>query len=77
MREQMRSNDRALSNIESHPEGYNHLRRMYENVQVPTRCSLSEHLETKYFDTPQQFVGCCLRSTILRHDIHQNLLRHP
>ena len=34
MREQMRSNDRALSNIESHPEGYNHLRRMYENVQV-------------------------------------------
>jgi ubiquilin len=35
MREQMRSNDRALSNIESHPEGYNHLRRLYENVQVP------------------------------------------
>ena len=34
MREQMRSTDRALSNIESHPEGFNMLRRMYENVQV-------------------------------------------
>ena len=38
MREQMRSNDRALSNIESHPEGYNHLRRLYENVQVASLC---------------------------------------
>ena len=34
MQEQMRSADRALSNIESHPEGFNMLRRMYENVQV-------------------------------------------
>lgn len=34
MREQMRSTDRAMSNIESHPEGFNMLRRMYENVQV-------------------------------------------
>ena len=47
MREQMRTNDRALSNIESHPEGYNHLRRLYENVQVAhcqtkQRCGLPE-----------------------------------
>ena len=34
MREQMRTTDRALSNIESHPEGFNMLRRLYENVQV-------------------------------------------
>lgn len=34
MREQMRNMDRAMSNIESHPEGFNALRRMYENVQV-------------------------------------------
>ena len=34
MREQMRTADRAFSNIESHPEGFNALRRMYENVQV-------------------------------------------
>ena len=34
MREHMRSTDRALGNIESHPEGFNALRRMYENVQV-------------------------------------------
>ena len=34
MREQMRNADRAMSNIESHPEGHNMLRRMYENIQV-------------------------------------------
>lgn len=28
-----------MSNIESHPEGFNMLRRMYENIQV----SLAEH----------------------------------
>jgi len=35
MREQMRTTDRALSNIESHPEGFNMLRRMYTDVQAP------------------------------------------
>ena len=34
MREQMRHSDRAMSNLESHPEGFNALRRMYENVQA-------------------------------------------
>lgn len=33
-REQMRNQDRAMSNIEAHPEGFNALRRMYENFQV-------------------------------------------
>ena len=36
MREQMRNADRAMSNLESHPEGFNVLRRMYENIQVPS-----------------------------------------
>ncbi|KAL9353931.1 hypothetical protein Peur_051901 [Populus x canadensis] len=35
MREMMRHTDRAMSNIESTPEGFNMLRRMYENVQEP------------------------------------------
>ncbi|GAB2267547.1 hypothetical protein Dimus_002526 [Dionaea muscipula] len=35
MREMMRNTDRAMSNIESLPEGFNTLRRMYENVQEP------------------------------------------
>lgn len=33
----MRNADRAMSNIESHPEGFNMLRRMYENIQVSYR----------------------------------------
>jgi hypothetical protein len=41
MREQMRNTDRAVSNIESHPEGFNALRRMYENIQVVTFVSHS------------------------------------
>lgn len=41
MREYMRNNDRALSNIEALPGGFNALRQLYENVQVrmPTQCS--------------------------------------
>ncbi|PRQ47236.1 putative ubiquilin [Rosa chinensis] len=35
MREMMRNSDRAMSNIEASPEGFNMLRRMYENVQEP------------------------------------------
>ncbi|KAL9238478.1 hypothetical protein vseg_012894 [Gypsophila vaccaria] len=35
MREMTRNTDRAMSNIESSPEGFNMLRRMYENVQEP------------------------------------------
>lgn len=35
MREMMRNTDRAMSNIQSLPEGFNMLRRMYENVQEP------------------------------------------
>merc|ERR1712070_767768 len=35
MREQMAATDRTMGNIESHPEGFNALRRMYENVEVP------------------------------------------
>lgn len=35
MREMTRNADRALSNIEATPEGFNMLRRMYEDVQEP------------------------------------------
>lgn len=34
LREQMRHSDRAMSNLEAHPEGFNALRRMYENLHV-------------------------------------------
>ncbi|GMI63662.1 hypothetical protein like AT2G17200 [Hibiscus trionum] len=33
--EMMRNTDREMSNIEASPEGFNMLRRMYENVQEP------------------------------------------
>jgi ubiquilin len=35
LQEMMRSQDRAIGNLEAHPEGFNALRRMYENVQEP------------------------------------------
>lgn len=40
MREYMRNNDRALSNIEALPGGFNALRQLYENVQVSCSCSM-------------------------------------
>ena len=35
MREMMRTADRAMSNIENYPEGFNMLRQMYHNFQEP------------------------------------------
>ncbi|KAI8371641.1 uncharacterized protein BYT42DRAFT_580948 [Radiomyces spectabilis] len=40
MREMQRSNDRALSNIEALPGGFNHLRRIFNTVQDPLESSL-------------------------------------
>jgi hypothetical protein len=41
--ELMRGHDRALANLETFPEGFGHLRRIYETMQVP----LYEALEQK------------------------------
>ncbi|KAI9593394.1 hypothetical protein BDF19DRAFT_415504 [Syncephalis fuscata] len=35
MREMLRNNDRAISNIEAMPGGFNHLQQMYKGVQEP------------------------------------------
>jgi ubiquilin len=35
MREAMRNQDLAMSHLENHPEGFNALRRMFEDVQEP------------------------------------------
>ena len=35
MREMMRNKDKAMRNIESSPEGFNMLHRMYETIQEP------------------------------------------
>merc|ERR1719181_2324730 len=45
MREMMRNTDRAMSNIEMHPEGFNILRRMYNTIQQPLN------------DMPSAFLG--------------------
>lgn len=41
MREMQRNNDRALSNIEAIPGGFNHLRRMYNTFQSPMESAMS------------------------------------
>merc|ERR1711871_1535027 len=52
--ELMRSQDRALSNIESHPEGFNALRRMYSSVQEPLMDGLSDLTRGSTTNTPSQ-----------------------
>ncbi|XP_033120630.1 ubiquilin-1-like [Anneissia japonica] len=44
MQEMMRSQDRALSNLESIPGGYNALRRMYTDIQEPMMNAAQEQL---------------------------------
>ncbi|KAG9319187.1 hypothetical protein KVV02_003250 [Mortierella alpina] len=39
MKQALRNNDRALSNLEMIPGGFNHLRRMYHSVQEPMEAS--------------------------------------
>ncbi|KAG0088793.1 Ubiquilin-4 [Podila epicladia] len=41
MKQALRNNDRALSNLEMVPGGFNHLRRMYRSVQEPMEASRS------------------------------------
>ena len=41
MREMQRNNDRALSNIEAIPGGFNHLRRMYNTFQSPMESAMT------------------------------------
>merc|ERR1712167_71382 len=41
MQEMMRNHDRAMQNIESIPGGFNHLRRMHEDVIEPMQNAMS------------------------------------
>ncbi|KAG0234753.1 Ubiquilin-4 [Actinomortierella wolfii] len=42
MQQAMRNNDRAISNLEMIPGGFNHLKRMYHSVQEPMDASRSQ-----------------------------------
>lgn len=44
MQEMMRNQDRALSNLESVPGGYNALRRMYTDIQEPMLTAAREQV---------------------------------
>lgn len=47
MQEMMRNQDRALSNLESIPGGYNALRRMYTDIQEPMFSAAREQVSGK------------------------------
>ncbi|KAF9975598.1 Ubiquilin-4 [Actinomortierella ambigua] len=44
MQQAMRNNDRAISNLEMIPGGFNHLKRMYHSVQEPMEASRNQPL---------------------------------
>lgn len=44
----MRNQDRALSNLESIPGGYNALRRMYTDIQEPILNAAEEQVRKDY-----------------------------
>lgn len=47
MQEMMRNQDRALSNLESIPGGYNALRRMYTDIQEPMFSAAREQVGSR------------------------------
>lgn len=47
MQEMMRNQDRALSNLESIPGGYNALRRMYTDIQEPMFSAAREQVTNR------------------------------
>lgn len=51
MQEMMRNQDRALSNLESIPGGYNALRRMYTDIQEPMFSAAREQFGTNPFSS--------------------------
>ncbi|XP_060057585.1 ubiquilin-4 isoform X2 [Erinaceus europaeus] len=51
MQEMMRNQDRALSNLESIPGGYNALRRMYTDIQEPMFTAAREQFGTDPFSS--------------------------
>jgi ubiquilin len=57
MREMMRNQDLAMSQIENMPGGYNALRRMYEDVQVPMMDAMSGGSEGNNGGAQQQSRG--------------------
>lgn len=73
MREHMRTSDRALSNIEGMPEGFNALRRLHEQIQVRQACvgwgrGKADTRAEQYvagFQTHKQ-IQVCQKSTVLK-----------
>lgn len=51
LRELMRNTDRAMSNIEAHPEGFNILRQMYSNVQEPMMNASQQSIQSMFGGT--------------------------
>lgn len=57
LQELMRTQDRALSNLESIPGGYSALQRMYRDVQEPFMNAASEEFSRNTFATPSESGG--------------------
>ena len=57
MQEMMRNQDRALSNLESIPGGYNALRRMYTDIQEPMFSAAREQVGWSRPSYVQQQLG--------------------
>ncbi|XP_023372253.1 ubiquilin-4 isoform X1 [Otolemur garnettii] len=85
MQEMMRNQDRALSNLESIPGGYNALRRMYTDIQEPMFSAAREQISLisgllqdrwllrSAFSSFQCYMSCSLRETPLYpHEIFGN-----
>lgn len=70
LQELMRTQDRALSNLESIPGGFSALQRMYRDVQEPFMNAASEEFSRNTFAAPSESGG----GIILNFNIYKIIL---
>lgn len=81
LQELMRSHDRAMSNLESIPGGFNELQRMYRDIQEPMLNAATEQFGSNPFaglasgnggnSNPQQVLSYILNEYVIYSDVKQ------
>lgn len=77
MREMQRNNDRALSNIEAIPGGFNHLRRMYNTFQGPMESALGPNGTSSSDEANERLARELNVESVPEHSLNTQALPNP
>ncbi|KAG2214003.1 hypothetical protein INT47_001274 [Mucor saturninus] len=77
MREMQRNNDRALSNIEAIPGGFNHLRRMYNTFQGPMESAMGSDSTSSSDEANERLARQLNVESVPEHSLNTQALPNP